>query len=111
MRRLLKITGISILSIPIANAQEYYISDYITSILGIFIFLAFLIVTIILHKNELNTGPWALVAFATLFITAAEYSLKVIKNSYAHNFLIITGMVLLFFAAIFKYWDVMEMVQ
>jgi len=96
---------------PAAVMQGNIIVEYASLILGIFIFMAFLIVTIILNKYKLDIGPWIIIAFAALFITASEFSLLVIKNIVLHQFMIFVGFMLLFFAAIFKYWDIMELTQ
>lgn len=103
---------ISIIIMPIAMAQtDFLIPTYITIIIGIFSFVAFFIISYIHSKNELAVGPWVLISFAILFLTVGEYFRVFVQKTLIYQLCLIAGMVMLFFTALFKYWDTMRLTQ
>jgi hypothetical protein len=84
---------------------------FVTITTGIFVTFAFVIVSFILKRNQLNIGPWVLIAFAVFFMTLGEFFRVFIKNLFIHQILLTASMVLLFFTALFKYWDTMRLIE
>lgn len=85
--------------------------ELIVVILGIFVSLAFASIAAILKKLNLGIGIWPLLSVAILFFTGAEYFRSFFDNITLFRFCIIVGMILFFFAALIKYWDIMELTE
>ena len=81
------------------------------TIVGIFSFIAFAMVTFFLKKNQLEIGPWILLSFATVCFTLGEYMRGIAGNDLWHDYLLTVAMIMLFLVAILKFWDIMELVQ
>jgi hypothetical protein len=80
-------------------------------IFGIFAVIAFFVVTYILKKNELGVGVWPIMGVAILFITAGEY-IRAIRNDVTlYQYFLLVAMILMFFAALVKFWDSMGFTQ
>jgi len=84
--------------------------SYLTITSGIFVTLAFFIVTFILWRCQINIGPWILISFATLFITISEI-LRIFNKPLLHQSLLVCSMILLFITALIKYWDTLELTE
>ena len=87
------------------------IFELIVVILGLFVSFAFGIIAGVLRKCHLGIGIWPLLSVGTLFITAAEFFRSFAMNHIMYQFCIIVGMIVMFFAALIKYWDIMELTQ
>jgi len=83
---------------------------FVTISLGIFVALSFIIITIISKKNQLGLGPWLFIAIAVSLLTIDEF-LKFFGYNGMHQLFITSSMVLFFFTALFKYWDILRLVQ
>ena len=81
------------------------------TIVGIFCVGAFFLISFYLKKNQLAVGPWILLSFATACLTVAEYARAVLGNEIVHSFLITVGFIMIFLVAVFKFWDIMELVH
>jgi len=85
--------------------------ELIIIVLGLFVSFAFGIIAGVLKRCHLGIGIWPLLSVGVLFITASEFFRSIIEIGVAYQFCIIVGMIILFFAALIKYWDIMELVQ
>ncbi len=85
--------------------------ELIIIILGLFVSFAFGIIAGILRKCNLGIGIWPLLSTGSLFITASEFFRSIVHNLVMYKFCAIVGMIIMFFAALIKYWDIMELTQ
>lgn len=80
-------------------------------IVGIFSVIAFVVVSVLLFKNQLQIGPWILLGFATLCLMVAEYMKAVAGQEKWHMYLVTVAMIMIFLVAVLKFWDIMELMQ
>ena len=85
--------------------------ELIIVILGLFVSFAFAVIAAILRKLNLGVGIWPLLSVGILFMIAAEYFRAFFDNLLLFRFCIIVGMIIFFFAALIKYWDIMELTE
>ena len=102
---------LSLLTLPLVEAQESYTTTYITISIGVFVTMAFSVVTFILWKNQLGIGPWVLLALAALLLTASEFFRVFIRNASMHQVFLTSSLILLFITALIKYWDTVELTE
>jgi len=80
-------------------------------IIGIFVSIAFFIITYTLYSKKLGIGYWPLFSFSTASFTIAMFSKEILKNDFAFNYFFLVAMLLLGFAALLKFWDIMRLVE
>ena len=102
---------IILFTLPLLGVSSFYTLSYFIITVGIFTFLAFFIVTVILWKKNLNVGPWIILSFSILFITLSEISEYLLKHSELHHFFLIIAMILFFIVAMIKYWDTLRLIE
>ncbi len=74
---------------------------------GIFVTLAFIIITYILTKLELGVGIWPILSAVALFLTLSVYFEFVISNVWMTQLSILVAMLLFVAAALIKFWDIL----
>jgi hypothetical protein len=85
-------------------------ASYVIIFSGTFVFLAFLIVTYVLRKNQLKYGPWLFFSFAGILTALAEM-FRIGGAETIYQILLAASMILLLLIAIIKYWYIMELTQ
>jgi hypothetical protein len=85
-------------------------ASYVIIFSGIFVFLAFLIVTFVLRKNELKYGPWLFFSFAGILTAIAEL-FRIAGAETIYQILLASSMILMLLIALIKYWYIMELTQ
>ncbi|MEA2036432.1 MAG: hypothetical protein U9O94_02910 [Nanoarchaeota archaeon] len=96
---------------PIVSAEGFIGATYLTITIGVFVSLAFFIVTFILWKHQLSVGPWILISFVALCITVSEFFRVFVNSSQMHQLFLTSSMILLFIVAVVKYWDTLQLIQ
>lgn len=74
---------------------------------GIFVTLAFIIITVILTRLELGVGVWPILASVALFLSLSVYFSYVTRNEWMAQLSILVAMLLFFAAALIKFWDIL----
>lgn len=100
------------LVMPLVLAEHEILTvPYIIITIGIFASIAFFVISFIHKKNQLGVGPWILIAFAVFFLTLGEFFRVFVQSTLLHQALLTSSMILLFFTALFKYWDTIRLTQ
>jgi hypothetical protein len=84
---------------------------YATLIIGVFCIVAFLMINYVLVKNRLNIGLWGFFPFIMLFLMVGQYYLLLKNNIPTANLFTLVTLILIFFVALIKFWDVMGLTQ
>jgi hypothetical protein len=85
-------------------------ASYVIIFSGIFVFLAFLIVTFFLRKNQLKYGPWLFFSFAGILTALAEM-FRIAGAEVIYQILLAVSMILMLLIALIKYWYILELTQ
>ncbi|MFH1400267.1 MAG: hypothetical protein ABIH41_02000 [Nanoarchaeota archaeon] len=80
-------------------------------VLGIFVSMAFFAVSYNLYRKQLGIGYWPFFAVAALSFTVAEFALTVLQKDFAFQYFFIVGMLIMFFAALLKFWSIMRLIE
>ena len=81
-------------------------SFFLILVFGIFSFLAYIVVTILIYKSQKSFGPWIVFSVISMLILISQF---MINNLVWHRRIIALVMFLFFLAALFKYWDILEL--
>ena len=79
--------------------------------LGFMVSAAFFVVTYNLHKKQLGIGYWPIFSFAVLSFVVGEFLRSVFDNVAAFDYFFLVGMIMLAFAAILKFWEIMRLIE
>lgn len=81
---------------------------YMIIIFGIFSSVAFMIVTYVVYRGQGFFGPWIIFSIIAILFLFSEFTLD---NLIIHRRFVAAIMFLFFAAALFRYWDAIELSQ
>ncbi len=103
-----------VLSVIVVNAMTTVgtvLLTYLIVIFGIYISMAYMIITFILHKNNLPTESWIVFSVVAIFLSASSFFGRFMNNILVAEQFLAMSMILLFVAALMKFWGVMAMTE
>lgn len=103
-----------VLSVVVVNTMSTIgtiLLTYLIVIFGIYISMAYMIITFILHKNNLPTESWILFSVVAIFLSASSFFGRFMNNLLVAEQFLAMSMILLFVAALIKFWGVMELTE
>jgi multidrug transporter EmrE-like cation transporter len=83
----------------------------IVVILGVFVFASFFLIAFILRSRKLGIGYWPLLGSGVFFLTLGAYASKVMNNMFAFDYFFLIAMILFGVVALFKFWDIMRLIE
>ncbi len=110
MRRIIP-AAIFLAMMPAALADGFIMENlslFLIIIFGIFSFVAYIVVTYIVHRVQGAFGPWIIYSVISLLLLATQFT---IGNIVLYRRLMAGVMFLFFAAALFRYWDAIELGQ
>lgn len=103
-----------ILSIIVVNAMTTIgtiLLTYLIVVSGIYISMAYIIITSILHKNKMPTESWILFSVVAIFLAASAFFGRFMNNLLVAEQFLALSMILLFVAALIKFWSTMSLTE
>ncbi|MBU4493540.1 MAG: hypothetical protein KKA61_04165 [Nanoarchaeota archaeon] len=103
-----------VLSLIVVNTMSTIgtiLLTYLIVISGIYISLAYIIITFILHKNNMPTESWIVFSVVAVFLAASAFFGRFMNNMLVAEQFLAMSMILLFVAALMKFWGVMELTE
>jgi len=103
-----------VLSIIVVNTMSTIgpiLLTYLIVVSGIYISMSYLIITFILHKNNLPTESWILFSVVAVFLSASSFFGRFMNNLLVAEQFLAMSMILLFVAALIKFWGVMALTE
>ena len=103
-----------VLSVIVVNTMSTIgtiLLTYLIVVSGIYISMAYMIITFILHKNNLPTESWILFSVVAIFLTASSFFGRFMNNLLVAEQFLALSMVLLFVAALMKFWSTMALTE
>ena len=103
-----------VLSIIVVNTMSTIgtiLLTYLIVISGIYISLAYMVITFILYKNNLPTESWILFSVVAIFLAASSFFGRFMNNLLVAEQFLALSMVLLFVAALMKFWSTMALTE
>ncbi|MBU4283911.1 MAG: hypothetical protein KJ968_02285 [Nanoarchaeota archaeon] len=103
-----------VLSLIVVNTMSTIgtiLLTYLIVISGIYISLAYIIITFILHKNNMPTESWIVFSVVAVFLAASAFFGRFMNNMLVAEQFLALSMILLFVAALMKFWGVMELTE
>jgi len=103
-----------VLSIVVVNTMSTIgtiLLTYLIVISGIYISMAYMIITFILHKNKMPTGSWILFSVVAIFLAASAFFGRFMNNMLVAEQFLALSMILLFVAALMKFWSTMALTE
>ncbi len=103
-----------VLSIIVVNTMSTIgtiLLTYLIVIFGIYISMAYMIITFILHKNKMPTESWIVFSVVAIFLTASAFFGRFMNNLLVAEQFLALSMILLFVAALMKFWGVMALTE
>ena len=103
-----------ILSVVVVNTMTIVgevLLTYLIVIFGIYISMAYMIITFILHKNKMPTESWILFSVVAIFLAASSFFGRFMNNLLVAEQFLALSMILLFVAALIKFWGVMALTE
>ena len=103
-----------VLSIIFVNAMSTIgtiLLTYLIVVSGIYISMAYMIITFILHKNNLPTESWIMFSVVAIFLAASSFFGKFMNNLLVAEQFLALSMILLFIAALVKFWGTMALTE
>ena len=103
-----------ILSVIVVNTMSTIgtiLLTYLIVMFGLYISMAYMIITFILHKNNLPTESWILFSVVAIFLAASSFFGRFMNNLLVAEQFLALSMILLFVAALIKFWGVMALTE
>ena len=103
-----------VLSLIVVNTMSTIgtiLLTYLIVISGIYISLAYIIITFILHKNNMPTESWIVFSVVAVFLAASAFFGRFMNNMLVAEQFLALSMILLFVAALMKFWGTMELTE
>lgn len=103
-----------VLSIIVVNTMSTIgtiLLTYLIVVSGIYISMAYMIITFILHKNNLPTESWIVFSVVAIFLAASAFFGRFMNNMLVAEQFLAMSMILLFVAALMKFWSTMAMTE
>ena len=103
-----------ILSVIVVNTMSTIgtiLLTYLIVVSGIYISMAYMIITFILHKNNLPTESWIVFSVVAIFLAASAFFGRFMNNMLVAEQFLAMSMILLFVAALIKFWGVMALTE
>ena len=103
-----------VLSVVVVNTMSTIgtiLLTYLIVIFSIYVSVAYVIITFILHKNKMPTESWVLFSVVAIFIGASEFFGIFMNNKLVAEQFLAMSMILLFVAALMKFWGVMALTE
>ena len=103
-----------ILSVVVVNTMTIVgevLLTYLIVIFGIYISMAYMIITFILHKNKMPTESWILFSVVAIFLAASSFFGRFMNNLLVAEQFLALSMILLFVAALIKFWGVIALTE
>jgi len=103
-----------VLSIIVVNTMSTIgtiLLTYLIVISGIYISMAYMIITFILHKNNLPTESWIVFSVVAIFLAASAFFGRFMDNLFVAEQFLAMSMILLFVAALMKFWSTMNLTE
>ena len=73
--------------------------------------MAYMIITFILHKNNMPTESWIVFSVVAVFLAASAFFGRFMNNMLVAEQFLAMSMILLFVAALMKFWGTMELTE
>ncbi|MDD5086623.1 MAG: hypothetical protein PHV16_02630 [Candidatus Nanoarchaeia archaeon] len=102
---------LSILVVSAMSAIGDILLTYLIVISGIYVSMAYIIVTSVLHKHHLPTESWIFFSIVAIFIAASSFFGRFMGNWIVAEQFIAMSMIVLFLAALLKFWNVMALTE
>jgi predicted MFS family arabinose efflux permease len=103
-----------ILSIFVVSAMSAIgdiLLTYLIVFSGIYVSMAYVIVTFVLHKHHLPTDSWIFFSIVAIFIAASSFFGRFMGNWIIAEQFLAMSMIVLFLAALLKFWSVMALTE
>jgi len=103
-----------VLSVVVVNTMSTIgtiLLTYLIVIFGIYISMAYMIITFILHKNKMPTESWIVFSVVAIFLAASSFFGRFMDNLLVAEQFLAMSMILLFVAALIKFWGVMALTE
>ena len=103
-----------VLSVVVVNTMSTIgtiLLTYLIVIFSIYVSVAYVIITFILHKNKMPTESWVLFSVVAIFIGASEFFGIFMNNKLVAEQFLALSMILLFVAALMKFWSTMALTE
>ncbi len=103
-----------VLSIIVVNTMSTIgtiLLTYLIVISGIYISLAYMVITFILYKNNLPTESWIMFSVVAIFLAASAFFGRFMDNLLVAEQFLALSMILLFVAALMKFWSTMSLTE
>ena len=103
-----------VLSIIVVNTMSTILTillTYLIVISGIYISMAYMIITFILHKNQMPTESWIMFSFVAIFLAASAFFGRLMDNLFVAEQFLALSMILLVVAALIKFWGTMNLTE
>ena len=103
-----------ILSVVVVNTMTIVgevLLTYLIVIFGIYISMSYMIITFILHKNKMPKESWILFSVVAIFLAASSFFGRFMNNLLVAEQFLALSMILLFVAALIKFWGVMALTE
>ncbi len=103
-----------ILSVIVVNTMSTIgtiLLTYLIVISGLYISMAYMIITFILHKNHLPTESWILFSVIAIFLSASSFFGRFMNNLLVAEQFLAMSMILLFVAALIKFWNTIALTE
>jgi len=103
-----------VLSIIVVNTMSTIgtiLLTYLIVVSGLYISMAYMIVTFILHKNKMLTESWILFSVVAIFLAASAFFGGLMNNLFVAEQFLALSMVLLFVAALMKFWSTIALTE
>ena len=103
-----------VLSIIVVNTMSTIgtiLLTYLIVISGIYISMAYMVITFILYKNNLPTESWILFSVVAIFLAASAFFGRFMDNLLVAEQFLAMSMILLFVAALMKFWGTMNITE
>ena len=84
---------------------------YLIVISGIYVRIAYILVTSVLHKYHLPTDSWVFFSIVTIFIAASDFFGRFMDNRIVAEQFLGMSMVVLFLAALLKFWNTIALTE
>jgi len=102
---------LSIIVVKTMSTIGTILLTYLIVISGLYISMAYMIITFILHKNNLPTESWILFSVVAIFLAASSFFGRFMNNLLVAEQFLALSMVLLFVAALVKFWGVVALTE
>jgi glucan phosphoethanolaminetransferase (alkaline phosphatase superfamily) len=102
---------LSIFVVKAVSAVGDILLTYLIVVSGIYVSMAYIIVTSVLYKHHLPTDSWIFFSIVAIFIAASSFFGRFMGNWIVAEQFLAMSMVVLFLAALLKFWRTMALTE